>query len=503
MAPPKKRTRCVSPSKVKCIPKKCPVPTPVPKLLIKGGVEVLNVITGPDSTTEIELYLEPRMGINSPSGDKKKWYGYSEVIHHADGAETNLLSIQQPQYSCARVQLPLLNTDMTCDTLMMWEAVTCKTEIVGIGSLINLHLLEAQNLGSNGPAQPIEGINFHMFAVGGEPLDLQGLEANADISHASAIPANTIHPNDIAKLPLEEKYALQGLVPKAKARLERDGFFPIEEWCPDPSRNENSRYFGSFVGGMQSPPTLQFTNSVTTVLLDENGVGPLCKGDGLFVSCADICGVMIKQDNGAARYRGLPRYFKVTLRKRAVKNPYPITSLLGSLFTGLMPKMQGQPMSGPNAQIEEVRIYQGKEGLPADPDMKRYVDQFGQEQTTVPTPAAPAAAAIESVLQEWRQKLPEGQIIKYGSTWPPYLFPGEKQESKVKSPQKTVQTEEIVEQNLVTEEYTTSPIPAPTLLSFGGTTDLKKLGGESGGLGASTVLGGTTNISQLPGQESS
>lgn len=388
MAPPKKRVR----SAAACPPrekKSCPIPTPVPKLLIRGGVEVLNVVTGPDSTTEIELYLEPRMGINNVSDNKKNWYGYSEVVHASDSGQ-QMLSTQLPQYSCARVQLPLLNEDMTCPTLRMWEAVSCKTELVGISALISTHIKETQAASSTAsPAGlPIEGMNYHMFAVGGEPLDLQGYEAQADQQYASSASANpgTIHPNDIADLPVGSTiFKLQGLVPKAKAKLDKDGFYPIEEWGPDPAKNENSRYYGSFVGGMHTPPSLQFTNSLTTVLLDEYGVGPLCKGDGLFVSSADIVGLFHVANSGI-RYRGLPRYFKITLRKRAVRNPYPITSLLGSLFTGLMPKIDGQPMSGPQAQIEEVRVYQGKEGLPADPDLRRYIDQFGQDQTRPPTP---------------------------------------------------------------------------------------------------------------------
>uniref|UniRef100_A0AAU6S4Y5 Capsid protein VP1 n=1 Tax=Eptesicus serotinus polyomavirus TaxID=3139987 RepID=A0AAU6S4Y5_9POLY len=387
---PKKRPRCAPcPQAKRATASKpaCPLPAPVPKLLIKGGVEVLNILTGPDSTTEIELYLQPRMGINAPSGTDKIWYGYSEVVHFNDGSSSSklLLSKQLPQYSCARVQLPLLNEDMTCNTLLMWEAVSCKTEVVGIGALISVHLTSAKVFegASTGPATPIQGIQYHMFAIGGEPLDLQGIEANGDTHYSSSVPAQTTHPNDFAKLPTSDVYKLQGLVPTAKAKLDKDGFYPIEEWVPDPARNENTRYFGSFIGGLTTPSSIQFTNSVTTVLLDENGVGPLCKGDGLFVSCADICGVELIQSSGI-RYRGLPRYFKVTLRKRAVRNPYPITSLLTGLFSGLMPKLDGQPMSGQNAQIEEVRVYQGKEGLPADPDLKRYVDQFGQDKTVMP-----------------------------------------------------------------------------------------------------------------------
>lgn len=384
MAPKKRPATGKAPPTKKA--KTCPQPTPVPKLLIKGGVEVLNVVTGPDSTTQIELYLEPRMGINSATGTNKNWYGYSEVIHYFDGATGQILTSQLPQYSCARVQLPMLNEDMTCPTIMMWEAVSCKTELIGISGLINTHIKEVApaSTDTDAPGTPITGINYHMFAVGGEPLDLQGFEMQADAQYAYSIPSQSLHPNDITKLPLNSVFKLQGLYPGAKAKLDRDAFYPIEEWCPDPARNENSRYFGSYVGGLSTPPSLQFTNSVTTVLLDEFGVGPLCKGDGLFVSCADIVGCFHKKESGI-RFRGLPRYFNITLRKRAVKNPYPITTLLGSLFTELMPKISGQPMSGPNAQIEEVRVYQGKEGLPADPDLKRYLDQFGQEKTVPPT----------------------------------------------------------------------------------------------------------------------
>lgn len=390
---PKKRPRPAptcppGTKKAKVCQRPCPQPTPVPRLIVKGGVEVLNVVTGPDTTTEIELYLEPRMGINTPTGDKKNWYGFSEVIHHEDGKDSSkqLLAAQLPQYSCARIQLPLLNDDMTCQTLMMWEAVACKTEVIGAGSLINTHIKEVAAVegGDPAPGEPIQGINYHMFAIGGEPLDLQGIEMQADAHYASSIPAKVIHPNDVVKLPLNDIFKLQGLYPTAKAKLDKDGFYPIEEWCPDPSRNENSRYYGSLVGGLHTPPTLQFTNSVSTVLLDEYGVGPLCKGDGLFVSAADIVGCYFKANSGL-RFRGLPRYFKITLRKRAVRNPYPISSLLGSLFSGLMPKIDGQPMSGPQSQIEEVRIYQGKEGLPADPDLRRYIDQFGQDKTVPPT----------------------------------------------------------------------------------------------------------------------
>ncbi|QIQ69320.1 viral protein 1 [Alphapolyomavirus callosciuri] len=497
---PKKRARCVTETKekVKCITKKkCPTPSPVPKLLIKGGVEVLNVITGPDSTTEIELYLNPRMGINTGLGTTGEYYGFSEEIAFNDGSSTSnqLTSNKLPQYSCARVQLPMLNEDLTCETLRMWEAVSCKTEVVGVGTLLNLHLKNTQHTEADGFGRPIEGMNYHFFAVGGEPLDLQGIEADAFTFYATAVPAQTIHVNDIAKVPLNDRGLLQGLLPTAKAKLDKDGFYPIEEWHPDPSRNENSRYFGSFVGGTQSPPSLQFTNSVTTVLLDENGVGPLCKGDGLFVSSADICGLYVREGNKKARYRGLPRYFKITLRKRVVKNPYPITSLLGSLFSGLMPKMDGQPMAGKDNQIEEVRVYQGMEGLPGDPDLKRYIDQFGQEQTTPPTPAAPAADFLKWTFhpqnlrqrQEALQKQKEEFIKKYqaqkgpsvqvGFSLPGHVFEEEEEQEASSEDEETARnSKEITEHHLITEDYSSHP-PTPAL---SGSTVITKLPAETG-----------------------
>ncbi|ASH97634.1 VP1 [Giant panda polyomavirus] len=361
--------------------KTCPIPNPVPKLIIKGGIEVLAVKTGPDSITTIEAYLNPRMGHNQPSD---LMYGYSETITVATAITSDSPAADTlPTYSCARISLPLLNEDMTCDTIQMWEAVSVKTEVVGVSSLLNQHFYAKQMYDTYGAAIPIEGSSYHMFAVGGEPLDLQAVVAN----HRATYPSGVSVPKPL-------KAVNQVLDQTAKGKLNRDGYYPVEVWCPDPSKNENSRYFGSYTGGQTTPPVLQFTNTLTTVLLDENGVGPLCKGDGLFISCCDIAGFFVNP-SGKMQYRGLPRYFNVTLRKRIVKNPYPVTSLLSSLFSSLMPTMEGQPMIGDKSQVEEVRIYDGTEPLPGDPDMDRYVDQYGQQETRVPLPnvAAPAARA--------------------------------------------------------------------------------------------------------------
>ena len=43
--------------------------------------------------------------------------------------------------------------------------------------------------------------------------------------------------------------------------------------------------------------------------------------------------------------------------------------------------MDGQPMYGMESQVEEVRVFDGTERLPGDPDMIRYIDKQGQLQT--------------------------------------------------------------------------------------------------------------------------
>ncbi|APA20876.1 VP1 [Bovine polyomavirus 1] len=344
-------------------------PSPVPKLIIKGGIEVLGLRTGPDSTTTIELFLNPRMGQSTES----EYYGFSDNQRGSTSrTDEDLISAELPRYSLGVVQLPLLNEKLTDDVLLMWEAVSCKTEVVGVNTLTTCHGYKKRYSPSagQGSAMPIEGINYHFFAVGGEPLEIQFI---CEDFKAPYHPTETIVPPKLSN-------KSQVLDPTLKGILDKDGVYPVECWCPDPSKNENTRYFGTYTGGVSTPPVLQFTNTVTTILLDENGVGPLCKADKLYITAADICG-FLTQPNDQQQFRGLPRYISVTLRKRLVKNPYPIASILTSLFTNSLPPVTSQEM---DKQVEEVRIYQGVEGLPGDPDMVRYTNKFGQEETCIP-----------------------------------------------------------------------------------------------------------------------
>ncbi|AGV77094.1 major capsid protein VP1 [African elephant polyomavirus 1] len=358
-----------------CVPSKRPLRKPenVPRILVRGGVQVLEVRSGPDSIVDIECFLQPRMG--EPEGDD--YYGYSELITVGTEKSTDTPPFKQlPCYSAAQVQLPNLNPDLTCETLLMWEAVSTKTEVLGISSLVNVHS-QSKRVEPEGIGYPIAGINYHFFAVGGQPLDLQALVSNFSATY----PAER-------KVPVKDQLhpIAQVLDPNLKTTLDEDGTYPIEVWGADPSKNDNTRYFGTLTGGAQTPPVLSVTNTTTTILLDEYGVGPLCKGGRLYLAAADICGFST-ESTGKMRYRGLPRFFKVKLRKRAVKNPYAIGSLLNSFFSSFLPQVKGQPMTGDKGQVEEVTIFQGTEPLPADPDLIRSVDQFGQFLTKEPAQA--------------------------------------------------------------------------------------------------------------------
>nr|AHW79948.1 VP1 [Merkel cell polyomavirus] len=401
MAPKRKASSTCKTTKRQCIPKPgcCPNVASVPKLLVKGGVEVLSVVTGEDSITQIELYLNPRMGVNSPDLPTiSKWYTYTYDLQPKGSSPDQPIKENLPAYSVARVSLPMLNEDITCDTLQMWEAISVKTEVVGISSLINVHYWDMKRVHDYGAGIPVSGVNYHMFAIGGEPLDLQGLVLDYQTEYPQTTNGGPITIETVLGRKMTPKN--QGLDPQAKAKLDKDGNYPVEVWCPDPSKNENSRYYGSIQTGSQTPTVLQFSNTLTTVLLDENGVGPLCKGDGLFISCADIVGFLFKT-SGKMALHGLPRYFNVTLRKRWVKNPYPVVNLINSLFSNLMPKVSGQPMEGKDNQVEEVRIYEGSEQLPGDPDIVRFLDKFGQEKTVYPKPSvAPAAVTFQSNQQD-------------------------------------------------------------------------------------------------------
>ncbi|API65511.1 VP1 [Betapolyomavirus lepweddellii] len=375
-------------------------PSQVPKLLIKGGIEVLDVRTGGDSITTIELFLNPRVG--TPTEHE---FGYSGKLTVATDDNNDKPGPNElPCYSLGKVQLPMLNEDMTGEKILMWEAVSCKTEVVGVGSLCNVHSFRKRVHGDTSgaaAAQPIVGINYHFFSVGGEPMQLQFLTENYKTQY--------------------EKYAapvgpLTGLAqvldPRLKGILDKDGVYPVECWHPDPAKNENTRYFGTYTGGTETPPVMQITNSMTTILLDENGVGPLCKGDNLFLSCCDIVG--FKYENASVmKFRGYPRYFSVTLRKRQVKNPYPVGSLLNSLFNKLTPEVDSQPMLGEHSQVEEVRIYQGTEPLPGDPDLERYIDKHGQQETRVPDTEKSLLMQINQLqtrLQYVRQRQNKGPL---------------------------------------------------------------------------------------------
>nr|AIC33519.1 capsid protein VP1 [STL polyomavirus] len=336
-------------------PKPLPPPTCVPRIIAKGGMEVLDIQVGPDAVLTVEAVLQPRMGNNDPTS---AWYGFSDpVTVTATPAAPTL-----PTYSFAKISLPPLNENLTCDTLTLWEAVSLKTSILGISVLISGHT-PGTPPADRAPGNLIEGPSFHFYSVSGQPLDLQ-----------YCAPVITVqYPETMGRF--QNFTGVQQTYDSTyKGVLDKDGHYPVEAWFPDPFKNENGRYFCTLTGGATTPPVLNATNSVSTVLLDERGVGILCRGDGLYLGSADICGYFQTDTVNEKRLRGLARHFSVTLRQRNVRNPYPLNTLLSSLLTAQMPRVSGQPMQGSSSQMEEATITDGTEPLPGDPTLRRTLD---------------------------------------------------------------------------------------------------------------------------------
>ena len=102
MAPKRKASSTCKTPKRQCIPKPgcCPNVASVPKLLVKGGVEVLSVVTGEDSITQIELYLNPRMGVNSPDlPTTSNWYTYTYDLQPKGSSPDQPIKENLPAYS--------------------------------------------------------------------------------------------------------------------------------------------------------------------------------------------------------------------------------------------------------------------------------------------------------------------------------------------------------------------------------------------------------------------
>ncbi|WAA14041.1 VP1 [Grifec polyomavirus GB3] len=330
-----------------CIPR----PIQVPRLIIKGGVTVLDIRQCPDATMVVEFFLNPRAGDpNNP--------GYSMAINNNNNNQPPIGML--PRYSVGRINLPQPNDDLTCENLIMWEAIQVKTEVVGLGTLLDMHsrgrsVNVSENIYSN---YPIMGPSFHFFAVGGDPLGLQAIEHDG---------SNVLYGNVSAPKKTNPTQNGQVMDTARRSRCDKDDYFPIEFWHPDPFSNDNTRYYGNFTGGLNTPPVLSITNTVTTILLDENGVGPLCKGNHCYVTCCDIVGMRYDTTTPAQKWRLLPRVFTLTFRQRMVKNPYPINQLINNLYENMTPNFRGQSSS----QIDDVKVYQGLGPLSGDSEIPK------------------------------------------------------------------------------------------------------------------------------------
>jgi len=338
------RTPTRSTRKKPCIPR----PISVPRLIVKGGVTVLNVRQCPDATVQVEFFLNPRGGDDTNPG-------YSIIIGSNNNNQPDVRMM--PRYSVGRIQLPQPNDDLTCDSIIMWEAIQVKTEVVGVATLMDMHST-GRPIDQGGTTIygnfPVSGPSYHFFAVGGDPLNVQAINHE----HTMRLAGNVSAPKN--SNPPQNNQILD---PSRRARCDKDNYYPVELWHPDPLSNENTRYYGTFTGGQNTPPVLTVTNTVTTILLDQNGVGPLCRGNFCYLTAVDVVGLRYNSTNPAQVWRLLPRSFIITFRQRMVKNPYPINQLITNLYDKMTPNFVGQSSA---EQTDEVRVYQGYAPLAGD-----------------------------------------------------------------------------------------------------------------------------------------
>lgn len=249
-------------------------------------------------------------------------------------------------YSVGVITLPEIPNAMCEDSVLVWEAYRVETEV------ITQIILGAGGFTTNSSTvASVEGPQMYFWAVGGEPLDVVGV--NPDPDKYKFDPELTV-PKSTGNVAGAGAAKAQVTSPK----------YPIEAWTPDPGKNDNCRYFGRIIGGSQTPPVITFGNSSTTPLVDEYGVGPLCMHGYCYLTSVDLLGTVghvnatTLPDSGANKrvlQTAMGRFFRVHFRQRRIKNPWTIEQMM-SQFLRPKPPNTSDTQTG----AEEVTMLQEK-----------------------------------------------------------------------------------------------------------------------------------------------
>ncbi|API13109.1 VP1 [Betapolyomavirus securanorvegicus] len=300
----------------------------LPRVIKKGGVEVLATVPpGPESEYKLEMFLKPCFGNDSGQAGPHYWNHSSPFTGEAltDGD-------YHVCYSMGQIQLPEISDQCSEEYMVVWECYRMETEV-----LYTPKITAAGLSGSNFLA--VQGTQMYFWAVGGEPLDVMYM-----------LPKEKMKPQGNLRAPSTTHSVYDPNIIREKLSSE---LYPVEYWTPDPSRNENTRYFGRIVGGAATPPVVTYSNSSTIPLLDENGVGVLCNQQRCYVTCADITGFL---HNRIETAHG--RFFRLHFRQRRVKNPYTMSLLYKQVL------IQRPPQVAAQLGVTEVTIEEGQAPAP-------------------------------------------------------------------------------------------------------------------------------------------
>lgn len=249
-------------------------------------------------------------------------------------------------YSVGMVVPPEIPNQVDESSMIVWELYRVETEVMFQPKTFSTGATANHNIGG------VDGPQFYFWSVGGEPLDVIGVRPRSTVlyPHGTQAPPNA-----------------EDLVTEKSVRKKVDKpQFPCDCWIPDPSRNDNCRYFGRIIGGSQTPPVLTYGNSSTVPLLDEFGVGILLLQGRLYVTSCDMVGlvseaaeVTLGADSHNRRvHAAAARFFRFHFRQRRVKNPYTINLLYKQVFNKPDEEFQGQ------TGVTEVTMTEEMQPLP-------------------------------------------------------------------------------------------------------------------------------------------
>lgn len=252
-------------------------------------------------------------------------------------------------YSISVIELPEIPNALCDDTLLVWEAYRVETDLIVMcrGPTTGFQR-QTNNIGG------IEGPQYYFWAVGGAPLDVMGILPQGAVTYEPEAVVG-VPPN--SPTVATTKYQRKVTAPN----------YPIEGWVPDPTRNDNCRYFGRMVGGSVTPPVVSFGNMSTTPLVDEYGVGPLALHGKLYLTSADQLGytgfagtpTLVQAAQARAVQAAPGRFFRVHCRQRRVKNPFSMEMLYKQM---LIP--QAPTVLNPQDAVVEVTMEKPDQPIP-------------------------------------------------------------------------------------------------------------------------------------------